>query len=64
MHPSNIGPVSALTMASSVRPVLMHTGVTGGCSAHMIVLGYISTCSAAEKTTTQGARGSVKGCHG
>jgi hypothetical protein len=31
MHPSAIGPVSALTMASSARPVLMHTGVTGGC---------------------------------
>ena len=30
-HPSTIGPVSALTMASSARPVLMHTGVTGGC---------------------------------
>ena len=44
MQPSAIGPVSALTMASSARPVLMHTGVTGGCGreAGMLAFGLVN----------------------
>ena len=36
MQPSAFGPASAFMMAKRVLPVLMDTGVLGGCSKHKV----------------------------